>query len=236
MSPPLLLIRSLLVRVPPRAWLWAFLVAILTELTAISAGFDALRWVSKPALTILLLGYLIVSVSPGRRPARWMGLGLLLACAADIALLVEGEPAFLTGMGLFGAMQIVYIGVFVRLGALAPLRRRWLVPGAYLAFWLGANVVLWPRLEALAVPIAVYSLLLVSMGAVSSGLGRISGLGGLLFVVSDLILGMGVAGFDLPLEGQAVMATYAAAQLLLVIGCVRAVNASGSPSTAAAEQ
>ncbi|WP_051703999.1 lysoplasmalogenase [Glycomyces sp. NRRL B-16210] len=227
MSPPLLLIRSLLVRVPPRAWLWAFAVAIVADLAAITFGFDGLRWVCKPALTLLLLGYLIVSASPGGRPARWMGLGLVLACGADIALLVEGTPAFLTGMALFGLMQIVYIAVFARLGALEPLRRRWFVPGAYLGFWLGANVVLWPRLEALALPVAVYSLLLVSMGTVASGLGRLAAAGGLLFVVSDLLIGMGRAGFDLPLESQSVMATYAAAQLLLVLGFLKALRTQG---------
>ncbi|MCD0446534.1 lysoplasmalogenase [Glycomyces sp. A-F 0318] len=225
MSPPLVLIRSVLVRVPARAWLWAFAAAVAGDLAAIAAGLGEARWITKPALTLLLLGYLIVSAAPGERLPRWLGAGLLLACAADIALLVDGTPAFLAGMALFGLMQLVYIAVFARLGALSALRRRWLVPGCYLAFWLGANVVLWPRLEALAVPVAVYSLLLVSMGAAASGLGLVTGLGGLLFVVSDLVLGMGVAGFDVPGEGHAVMATYAAAQLLLVVGAVRRMRA-----------
>ncbi|MEU6861156.1 lysoplasmalogenase [Glycomyces sp. NPDC046736] len=221
MNPPLLLIRSVLVRVPARVWLWAFLVAILGDLAAIAAGVDEARWVTKPALTIALLGYLVVSVSPGLKQARWFGVGLLFACAADIALLVEGTPAFLTGMALFGVMQVVYTGVFAKLGALAELRRRWAVPACYLAFWLGANIILWPGLGALAAPVAVYSLLLVTMGAVASGLGRVVGIGGLLFVVSDLILGMGVAGYDFPGSHFAVMSTYAAAQLLLTVGTVR---------------
>jgi uncharacterized membrane protein YhhN len=218
----------MLVRVPTRFWLWAFAAAIAVDLTAITFGADAVRWASKPALTILLLGHLIVSVAPGRRPARLLGVGLLLAGAADIALLIDGATAFLVGMALFGLMQITYIAVFIRLGALRPLLRRWMVPGCYLAFWLGANVMLWPRLGALAVPILVYSLLLMSMAATASGLGRTAAVGGLLFVVSDLLLGLGVAGIELPLEGQAVMATYAAAQLLLVLGCLKAMSADPS--------
>ena len=227
---PLPLIRSALVRVPARAWLWAFLAALAGELAAVTAGFDGARWITKPALTLLLLGYLTVSAPGGRLP-RWLGAGLLLACAADIALLVDGTPAFLTGMALFGLMQLAYIAVFARLGAFAALRRRWTVPACYLAFWLGADVVLWPRLEALAVPVAVYGLLLVSMGATASGLGLMAGLGGLLFVVSDLMLGMGVAGFAIPGAGQAVMATYAAAQLLLVVGAVGRMRADRAAET-----
>lgn len=225
MSPPLLLLRSMLVRVPTRFWLWAFAAAIVLDLAAITFGADAVRWASKPALTVLLLGHLIVSASPGQRPARPLGAGLLLACAADIALLIDGTAAFLVGMALFGLMQIAYIAVFIRLGALQVLRRRWRIPGCYLAFWLGANVMLWPRLGVLAVPIAVYSLLLVSMAASASALGRTAAAGGLLFVVSDLLLGLGVAGIEVPFEGQAVMATYAAAQLLLVLGALKRMAA-----------
>lgn len=233
MSPPLLLIRSLLVRLPSRFWLWAFATALAVDLAAISFGTDAVRWASKPALTLLLLGYLIIATPPGLRPARLFGLGLLLACAADIALLVDGTAAFLVGMGLFGFMQITYLAVFIRLGALPTLRRRWIIPGGYLVLWLGANVVLWPRLEALAVPVAVYSLLLVAMAAAASGLGRLAAAGGLLFVASDLLLGLGVAGVELPLQDQAVMTTYAAAQLLLVLGTIKALPATPPPGPGA---
>ncbi|WP_205327781.1 lysoplasmalogenase [Glycomyces sp. YM15] len=224
MSPPLLVIRSMLVRVPARLWLWAFAFAIAADLAAITLGTDAVRWASKPALTLLLLAHLIVATPPGLRHARLFGLGLLLACAADIALLVDGTTAFLVGMGLFALMQITYFAVFIRLGALPILREHWTAPGCYLAFWLGANVLLWPQLGALAVPIAVYSLLLVSMAAAGSALNRLTAVGGLFFVVSDLVLGLGVAGIDFALQDQTVMATYAAAQLLLTLGTIKALS------------
>jgi uncharacterized membrane protein YhhN len=223
MNPPLVLIRSVLVRFPTRFWLWAFAVAIAADLALISFGADPLRWATKPALMLLLLCHLIIATPPGLRPARLLGLGLLFACAADIALLLDGTPAFLVGMGLFALMQVTYLAVFVRLGALSTLRGRWIVPACYLVFWLGANVILWPRLEALAVPVAVYSLLLVAMAAAAGALNRLAAVGGLLFVVSDLTLGLGVTGLEFPLQSQTVMATYAAAQLLLVLGTIKAL-------------
>jgi uncharacterized membrane protein YhhN len=223
MNPPLVLIRSVLVRFPARFWLWAFAIAIAADLAAITFEADPFRWATKPALTFLLLCHLVISTPPGLRPARLLGLGLLFACAADIALLLDGTPAFLVGMGLFGLMQITYLAVFIRLGVLPSLRSRWMVPGCYLAFWLGANAVLLPRLDFLAVPVAVYSLLLVAMAAAASALNRLAAVGGLLFVVSDLTLGLGVAGIDFPLQSQTVMATYAAAQLLLILGTIKAL-------------
>jgi uncharacterized membrane protein YhhN len=227
MGPPLLLLRSQIVRVPSRIWLWAFAIALAVELAAVAFDFDAVRWGSKPALTLLLLGYLIASVAPGQRATRLFGLGLLVACAADLALLVEGTTAFLIGMGLFAVMQVLYMTAFVKLGALQAFRRRYAVPACYLAFWAGLIIALWPRLGPLAAPVAVYSLLLVTMAALAFGLGRarepgrLPGVGGALFVVSDLILGLGVAGLDLPGAGLAVMSTYAAAQLLLTVGIRR---------------
>ncbi|SDL62974.1 Uncharacterized membrane protein YhhN [Glycomyces sambucus] len=224
MSPPLLLIRSQMARVRARTWLLAFAAVLAVELTAVVLDLDAVRWASKTLLTLLLLGYLVVSVAPGQTPARLFGLGLLFACAADAALLVEGTAAFLVGMGLFGVMQVLYIAAFAKLGALRAFRTRYLVPVCYLAFWAGLMIALWSRLGSLAAPVAVYSLLLVGMAAFAAALGiargggHLAGVGGALFVVSDLVLGLGVAGFDLPLAGLAVMSTYAIAQLLLTIG------------------
>ncbi|GAA1686503.1 hypothetical protein GCM10009830_37470 [Glycomyces endophyticus] len=227
MSPPLLLLRSQMARVQARTWLWAFAVALAAELAAVALGLDSVRWASKTLLTLLLLGYLIVSVAPGQTAARLFGTGLLAACAADAALLVEGTTAFLIGMGLFGIMQLLYIAAFLKLGALRAFGGRYLVPVVYLAFWAGLVAALWTRLGPLAAPVAVYSLLLVTMAALAAGLGtgrsagHLAAVGGALFVVSDLVLGLGVAGFDLPGAGLAVMSTYAIAQLLLTVGIRR---------------
>jgi uncharacterized membrane protein YhhN len=227
MSPPLLLLRSQIIRVRARTWLWAFAAVLAVELAAVALDLDGVRWASKLLLTLLLLGYLIVSVAPGQTPARLFGLGLLVACAADAALLVEGTTAFLIGMGLFGIMQVLYIAAFAKLGAVRAFGPRYLVPTCYLAFWAGLIIALWTRLGPLAAPVAVYSLLLVAMAALAAGLGlvgaagHLAGIGGALFVVSDLVLGLGVAGFDLPGAGLAVMATYGVAQLLLTVGVRR---------------
>jgi uncharacterized membrane protein YhhN len=210
--------------------LCAFGLAIAADLFAISLDASAARWISKPALMLLLLALVAVSGRLGHTTARLLGLGLVLAWAADIALLVDGTPAFLTGMALFGLMQVCYLAVFVRLGALQHLRRRWPAPALYLALWLAANILLWPRLDALAAPVAVYSLLLVAMGAVAVGVNLQAALGGALFVASDLVLGLGVAGIGMPLQGQTVMATYAAAQLLIVLGALRLIPRPEHPA------
>lgn len=216
-----------LARIPARTWLRAFAAVLAVELLAVAFGWDAVRWVSKSALTLLLLGYFLTVVEPGQTAGRLFAAGLLFACAADLALLVDGTPAFLVGMGLFAVMQVLYISAFAKLGALRAFGNRRLVFLCYFAFWAGLITALWTRLGPLAAPVAVYSLLLVAMAATAAGLGfaraagHLAGWGGLLFVVSDMILGLGVAGFDIPFSGLAVMSTYAAAQLLLAVGITR---------------
>ncbi|WP_100448916.1 lysoplasmalogenase [Glycomyces xiaoerkulensis] len=206
---------------PARLLLCAFALAVTGDLVAISVGLEWARWATKPSLMLLLLGLVAASGRIGRPVGRVLAAGLAFAWAADIALLVDGTPAFLTGMALFGVMQVCYLAVFLRLGAPARLLRRWPGPVCYLAVWAVANLALWPRLESLAPPVAVYSLLLVSMGAAAVAVNAATAWGGALFVASDLMLGLGVAGIGLPGQDQAVMATYAAAQLLITAGCLR---------------
>nr|BFF23688.1 hypothetical protein GCM10025732_16530 [Glycomyces mayteni] len=156
---------------PARAWLWAFGAALAVELLAVAFGWDGVRWVSKGALTLLLLGYLRSALAPGQTVARLFAAGLLFACAADLALLVEGTPAFLTGMGLFAVMQVLYIAAFVKLGAIHAFDSGRVVLISYFAFWAGLITALWTQLGPLAVPVAVYSLLLVAMAALAGVLG-----------------------------------------------------------------
>ena len=51
-------------------------------------------------------------------------------------------------------------------------------------------------------------------------------------LVSDLLLGLGVADLDIPASGVLVMTTYALAQYLIVTGWVLAVRATVRPGGA----
>ena len=72
------------------------------------------------------------------------------------------------------------------------------------------------------VPVAAYSLLLVSMAVLASGRNRAAAAGGALFVVSDALIACGLAGINaVPRQESAVMPTYVAAQFLLAAGFLR---------------
>jgi uncharacterized membrane protein YhhN len=197
--------------------LYAVLGTAYTVLRALSVGSAIpLKALLMPSLLLWVL------LTLGRQTTPLLVAALALATVGDVGL--EFDATFLVGMGGFLAMQVCYVLGFLRLGAWGQVRRRWWVGAAYLAVWVGANLLLGPRLGDLRVPILVYSLALAVMATVAAGVDRRTGLGGLLFLVSDLLIGFELADLDFRGRGTIVMVTYLAAQYLLVSGWVRQVQ------------
>jgi uncharacterized membrane protein YhhN len=96
--------------------------------------------------------------------------------------------------------------------------------------------VLWPRLGALAVPMAVYGLILGAMAATSAATTPLIAIGGAVFLLSDSLL-----AFQLfpptPLGAAsdvAVMTAYCLGQLLIAVGVLRAPARHRAPDAAPA--
>ncbi len=77
----------------------------------------------------------------------------------------------------------------------------------------------------LRVPIAVYSMALCVMAifAARTALPRIA-VGGLLFLVSDMLIGVDLADLGFPGRGMVVLVTYLGAQYLIATGWARRVD------------
>ena len=211
---------------------------------AATAGTDGVRLsdvFTKPLLMLALAGFVVAAARPSRptnadwaplrqapRPSRLAVGGLLLGGVGDAALLGHGTW-FLVGMGAFALGHACYLTAFLRRGAAATLRRRWWIPVGYLAVWAGLIVLVWPGLDGgLRVPVLVYSLLLTAMAATAAGTGRVAGIGGALFLVSDGTLALGMADVDFPGRGAVVMPTYLTAQLLIALALLPAAPERGS--------
>ncbi|MFI6327183.1 lysoplasmalogenase [Micromonospora chersina] len=199
-----------------RPWLALFGVVTLVELVGVALDSTPTQWLAKPLLAPLLLAYLWER----RRRVDPVAVGLVAATAGDVALLVPGPAAFLAGMGCFLVTQIAFLTAFLR-------HRRPPVAAlvGYLLAWAGANALLWGSLGALRLPVLGYSLALSLMAAAAAGVSRRTAAGGALFLVSDLLIGVGAAGGDFPGRDLLVMATYAAALLLITTGWVAATAA-----------
>ncbi len=131
------------------------------------------------------------------------------------------------GLGATTGLTIVLLGLFL-LGhiayivALWPTRRRSLAwgPGviAYAVIALIAGSIIAVGAGPLAVPVLLYALVLAAVAALAAI--DVPGLfGGLLFMIGDLVLGLGLFVIDIPdpLRSIAVLVAYVAAQALLAV-------------------
>ncbi|MCH1883297.1 lysoplasmalogenase family protein [Agrococcus sp. ARC_14] len=175
---------------------------------------DALRtvlmWAMLPPIAIAL-----VRIGALRhRVGVWHVIGLLLCWLGD-------------GLGATTGITIVLLAAFLLghiayLAALWPTRRRSLAWGptaiGYAFVALLAGGITAANAGALAVPVLLYSLLLAAMAAFAA-IDTAGFLGGLLFLVSDLVLGLGLFVMDIPdpLRTFCVLIPYVGAQALLAI-------------------
>ncbi|MGH8877403.1 MAG: lysoplasmalogenase [Stackebrandtia sp.] len=225
----------------PRVPAAAFGLLVAVNLLGTGLGNSILEWASKPLLMPALIWLVLARgvTEPRIRPLLLSGLAA--ATVADIALLVPGRNALLIGMGFFAVMQLCFITAYTRVTkVLARWRALPWLPALYLAVWLGFVVTLWTSFGELAVPIAGYGLLLAIMAAAAGTVSPLVGLGGGLFMVSDFMIGLGIADLDFPARNPAIMATYCAAQFLIVTGLAaptagRPAPGSTRPPAAAAQ-
>ncbi len=203
-----------------RGLLVAYLAVAAVNLVGAAVGSSVLEWVSKPLLVPLLVAW-VLAVRRGTAP-RALVVGLALAWLGDLALMADGTVAFMVGLGFFLGMQVAYSVGFVGLGAASVLRRRWWMVVGAVVLWGALNLLLGPSLGELRVPLAVYSAALITMATLACAVSAVVGAGGVLFLVSDLMIGADAAGIDLPARGFLVMATYIAAQLLITTGWLAA--------------
>ncbi|MFG2054460.1 lysoplasmalogenase [Micromonospora sp. NPDC048930] len=196
-----------------------FGVVAAVELVGVALDSTAVQWVAKPLLAPLLMAYLWTA----RRRFDGVAVGLVFATAGDVALLVPGRAAFLAGMGCFLVTQLGFATAFLR-------HRRPPVPAvlAYVALWAVANGLLWGALGPLRLPVLGYSLTLSVMAAAATSVSRRTAAGGALFLVSDLLIGVGAAGVAVPGHGLLVMTTYIAALLLITTGWAAAPTLAGT--------
>ncbi|MFI1383100.1 lysoplasmalogenase [Embleya sp. NPDC020886] len=197
-----------------RALLAAYLTLGVADTVFAASGVDGPRWVSKTLLMPVLIAFVWVAARPGAGRAGLPIGALAGGFVGDVGLLVDHDAAFMIGMAGFAVGHVCYLLAFRRLGGTLSPRRAL----GYLLAWGAMMALVWRGLDELLVPVLGYSLLLTAMAAYAAGVGRRTGLGGALFLLSDAVIALGIADVDLvPGQDAVVMPTYVAAQLLLAL-------------------
>jgi len=192
----------------------ALLVVTAVHLLAVGFDWGLISAVTKPLLMPLLALYAWLAARPAR--PRLLVAAVLCGWAGDVFLQFDAEAAFLAGMGAFAAGHVCYQVLFVR-GWRTRRARIAAIP--YALVWLGVLALLWPGIGDLRVPVAFYSLLLAATAVAAVGINARAAVGGALFLISDTLIATGIADLPRPPGVHVwIMATYVAAQYLLVTG------------------
>ncbi|NYH55821.1 putative membrane protein YhhN [Nocardiopsis arvandica] len=213
---------------PARALLASFLVLGAVHLAVQLLGPEA--W-SRPTQVLLMPVLALLVLAATERPRSRLVVLVLAALVFSwlgdaLPALAEGDTAFLLMVAGFLVAQVVYVCAFWPYRAESVLhRRRWLlVPYAGAVAALMWVCVL--HTGVLLVPVLLYGLVLGLMAVVSTGVNTWTAVGGALFLASDSLIALRsfVPGLDVPQGGFWVMATYLAAQALIVLGVLRRVR------------
>lgn len=195
------------------------------DATTLNLLRTVLMWLLLPpiAMALVLIGAL-------RHPTgRWHFAALILCGLGD-------------GLGATTGMTIVLLGLFLLghvayLFALWPTRKRSLAwsPAVigYGIVALIAGAVLAANAGVLAVPVLLYAAVLTVVAALAA-IDTVGFLGGLLFLTSDLVLGLGLFVIDIPdpLRTFFVLIPYVGAQVLLAISLQQRLHLQAPATTA----
>ncbi len=193
-----------------------FALASSVHVGAKLTGSRPVDRVSKAMLVPLLGLRLLAAPRRNRRTSTLLFAELLFSWIGDLTI----DRSFRTGLAAFFAAHLCLIILFW-----TGFRTRMSPWSALLLPWLLVMVVvLRPRLTTLYPAVVAYATILATMAASAGRGGRRIGLGGVLFVISDSLLAFRqfTPWFRSAPWGAVVMASYLAAQALLVDGVLTA--------------
>lgn len=213
-----------------------FAIAAIGYFVGAALGLAWVTWITKPVPVLCLIPLAFLWSPTRNRYTVFLAIGFVFSVCGDILLMFPESGAgsessidfFMFGLIAFLIGHLFYAVAFSlkdRMGSgnrppLAPVR---VVP--FILFAIPTMLVLWPNLGAMAIPVLVYMLVILSMGwrasarvgfATENKSAQWAGcIGAISFILSDTIIAMNK--FHEPIEGERylIMITYWAGQLLI---------------------
>lgn len=180
-----------------------------------------------PAMKVLPLVFLALftMVKMNRGDVMFLFLALVCAGAGDVLIAQDGPVRFNQALIAFGVAHIFYLFVFLFNRATNLFQTQWRLQIASV-MWAAAGIgifLAWPQLDVVGPPVFAYAgllLLMATFALLSRYPFQLVGLGALLFVTSDLLLGgslfLNFGGW----ASVAVWPVYFTAQFLITLGVV----------------
>ena len=212
----------------PKVLLGIYTVLVLVDLLFIYLRENEMRWISKPLLMpVLMLVFYIATKKKSGTLFYLILAALFHSWCGDVLLQAN---MFIPGLVSFLLAHICYIIYFIKTGKNKKgfLQTKPLLILTVLLYIILLLVILYPYLEQLKIPVIVYSItigvmLLMALNSRHQINNKASAYfitGALLFVLSDSLLAVNLFVMQQWVLSLGVMATYAAAQYLIVKGAL----------------
>ncbi len=174
----------------------------------------------KPLTTLLIIMLALLGWNESAARYRLPLIGGLIFSLGGDALLLGGSDCFVPGLIAFLLAHVCYCRAF---WSLENLRAALYGLPFYLIYSLGLLCYLWPHIEPLRIPVAIYAMVLAVMGwmagarwkGTKSAAAARAAFGAVLFVLSDSTLAVSHFVFRFELADFIVMTSYIAAQWLI---------------------
>ncbi len=195
---------------------------------------------TKPFLMILLLLFYLTSRKPeSNLLSKLMVAALVFSWLGDILLMLQGkiDGLFIFGLVAFLIAHVCYILAYrkARFHEVEEINKSFVRTRFVFLIFIGAALIymLYPTLEDMLIPVIIYTIVIITMGifallrrgwTVDKSFLMVYG-GALLFIMSDAMIGIDKFMSPLVQARLLIMATYIAAQYLIVRGIIVHENA-----------
>lgn len=206
-----------------RILLVLFFIALVGELVGVHMDSMS-RWITKPLVVAILLIYYVV-VSKMKHPL--MMLALVSAMLGDMFMLLPDGAGFTLSLFVFFVMHLILISLFNQHRENTQSSQKLLMAAAIFVAGLGGAFYLVPQAGSLNIAVGVYLLgiTLMTIFAVLR-VRKLPGysmvvIGAILFILSDLLIGITRFVTPVPLSGVGIMALYGIGLFCIVEGYVK---------------
>lgn len=199
---------------------------ILTILAAISAGLTIWAeyqgppiqiYIFKPLTMVFIIIMAVLAKTPRSRNYKIAIIaGLLFSMAGDVLLMLPMD-LFIAGLVSFLIAHLIYTYAF---HSGRPWKFKWLAMLLFLAYGVVVYLILWPGLGSMAIPVAAYVLVILTMAwqawdqwdQMRARWALLAFIGAVLFVISDSVLALNKFGEPFSAARALTLITYFSAQ------------------------